>query len=356
MDPRVTKLAEILVNYSIKIKEGDIIKINGGIESQDLVLECYRLVLEKGAHPRVNIGLPNQSYIYYKSSSEKQLSKIPKISLFEARNTDGIISIWSSSNTRELSNIDPKKMALRQSTLRPLLDIRLKKDNWVGCGYPTMAAAQEADMSLAEFKDFAFDAMIQNWEEQSKKQDKLKKILDQGNKVRIIGKETDISFSIKGMKGKKCDGKRNMPDGEVFTSPIPNSVNGKIYYEFPAIYGGREVIGIRLEFKDGKVIKASADKNEKYLKQMIAMDKGSCYLGELGIGCNFKLDRFIKSILFDEKLGGTIHLALGNAYPECGKGGNKSALHWDMIKDLRKQGKLIIDDKVILNKGKFNVA
>ncbi|MBT3985849.1 aminopeptidase [archaeon] len=352
MDPRVTKLAETLVNYSLKIKEGDTIQINGTYEARTLILECYRLILEKGAYPKTNIMLPDQSYIFYKSVSEKLLKKMPKVALFSAKNTDGVINIVSAQNTRELSNVDPKKMSIRSTALRPLTDIRLKKDNWVICGFPTLAAAQEADMSLGEFEDYVYSATNINWEEESKKQEKLKQVLDNGTDVRIIGKETDITFSINNMCGIKCNGHRNMPDGEVFTAPIPKSVNGKIYYEYPAIYRGRVVSGIRLEFKNGKVVKASAEKNEEYLKEMIKLDKGASYIGEFGIGVNFQLNKFIKSILFDEKLGGTIHLALGRAYPECGKGGNKSALHWDMIKDL-KNGRFLIDGKVILKNGKF---
>jgi len=352
MDQRITKLAEILVNYSIEVKEGYTIQITGSVESQDLILECYRLIIEKGATPKTSIILPNQNYIYYKNVKDTQLKKMSKLSLFGAKNIDGYIIIKGDSNTRELSNIDPKKIATKAATNKPLRDLRLKKDNWVICGFPTKANAQEADMSLKEYTDFVFESTNLNWEEESKKQDKLKKILDNGNEVRIIGKETDISFSIKGMKGTKCCGHRNVPDGEVFTTPIRKSVNGKIYYEFPALYNGREVSGIRLEFKNGKVVKATAEKNEDLLKQMIAIDKGASYLGEFGIGVNYKLTKFIKSILFDEKIGGTIHLALGNSFEECGKGGNKSALHWDMIKDL-KDGKFLIDGKIIQNKGKF---
>ena len=352
MDQKIKKLAEILVNFSIKVKEGDTILIQSGTEAQDLVLECYKLILKKGAYPKTNIVLPDQNYTFYKNASDKIIKKVPKLSLLEARNTDGYILIKDTDNTRELSNIDPIRIATTQKARKILTEIRLKKDNWVICGYPTKNQAQEANMSLEEFKDYVFDSELTNWKEEEKKQEKLKKIIDNGSEVRILGKETDLTFSIKGMKGIKCFGKRNMPDGEVFTAPVPNSVNGHIYYEYPAIYNGNMVEGIRLTFQDGKVIKATAEKNEKFLKQMISMDKGSQYLGEFGIGVNYKLNKFIKSILFDEKLGGTIHLALGNAYEECGKGGNKSALHWDMIKDLR-DGKFLIDGKLIQKNGKF---
>jgi aminopeptidase len=353
MDPRITKLAEIVVNYSIKVQEGDTIIIQGGLESKDLILECSRLILQKGAIPRTKIILPDQHYTYYKHVKEKQLKKLSKIDLFEARNSEGYILIKDMINPRELSNVDPKKIAMTFKKSEPLKNIRLKQDNWVIVGFPTISGAQEASMSLKEFQDFVFGTTNLDWEKEGKKQEKLKRVVDKGKQVRILGKETDLTFSIKNMTGIICKGERNMPDGEVFTAPVVKSVNGTIYYEFPAIYNGREVTGVKLTFKDGKVVKATAEKNEEYLKQMITMDKGSSYLGEFGIGTNFGINRFIKSILFDEKIGGTIHLALGSAYEECGKGGNKSALHWDMIKDLRNSGKFLIDGKVILKNGKF---
>jgi len=180
----------------------------------------------------------------------------------------------------------------------------------------------------------------------------LKKILDKAKHVRITSPDTDLEFSIKDRKAIKCDGHRNIPDGEVFIAPVKKTVNGYISYSFPAIKSGKEVDGIKLKFKNGKVVKASATKNEKFLKEMINMDKGSCYIGEFGIGMNYGIKKFIKQILFDEKIGGTIHLALGMAYKEGG-GKNESALHWDMIKDLRKKGELYIDGKLIQKNGKF---
>ena len=193
---------------------------------------------------------------------------------------------------------------------------------------------------------------MQDWKKESKKQDKLKKVVDKGKTVRIVGENTDISFSIKGRQGLKCDGKHNMPDGEVFVAPVETTIEGHIQYSYPAIKNGVAVPDVYLEFKKGRVTKAKASKNEHFLKQMISTDKGANTLGEFGIGLNFGIKKFIRNILFDEKIGGTIHLALGMAYKEGG-GKNESALHWDMIKDLRQGGKLIIDNKVIQKNGKF---
>jgi len=352
VDLRVKRLAEILVNYSVKIKKGDFIELGFEEAGKELALECYKLMMQKGAFPIVNVTMPGFGFNYYKYASEEQLKTEPKLALIEAKIAAGSIGIGGEYNTKELTSINPKKIALRRKVTRKVSDIHINKDNWVICEFPTNALAQDAEMSLDEFEDFAYNATNLDWEKESKKQDKLKAILDKGNTVRIIAPDTDLTFSIKGRQGRKCDGHRNIPDGEVFIAPVEDSTEGHIKYTYPAIYGGREVSGIYLEFKNGKVVKAKAEKGEDFLKEMIASDKGSCKLGEFGIGVNYGIKKFIKQILFDEKIGGTIHLALGMAYPEGG-GKNKSALHWDMIKDLRKGGEFYIDGKLIQKDGKF---
>ena len=351
-DQRIVKLAQIMTEHSLTIKKGDIIKINSGIEAKPLILECVKNILKKGAFPRVDIDLPGYSYTYYSNASKDQLTAKPIVSLYEAQHTAGIITIGCENNTKELSNIDPQKMALRRKTTRKISDILIKKDNWLYFEYPTESLAQDAEMSLQEFEDFIFDSCIKDWKKEEERQDSLKKLLDKSNNVRIIGKDTDLSFSIKGRQGLKCFGKHNLPDGEVYIAPVEATVNGYIFYSFPAIHGGREVSGIRLEFVNGKVVKATADKNEEYLKKLIAVDKGASYIGEFGIGLNYDIKKFMRQILFDEKMGGTIHLALGMAYPKGG-GRNKSALHWDMIKDLRQGGEIWLDNKLIQKDGKF---
>lgn len=350
-DPRILKTAEILVDYSTKVKKGDYVQIVADYAAKDLALEVYRLVIKKGAYALIRIGLPGAAYNYYRYASKKQLKHFPKLAMHEMKNVDVVIYLGAPRNTRELSNIDPKKVSIRQKVVEPISEERMKK-RWLIFEYPTNALAQDADMSLEEFEDFVFNATLVDWSKEGKKMQKLANLLNKSDKVRIIGKDTDISMRIKGRNAVVADGDFNMPDGEVFTAPIDNSANGYIKYDFPAIYGGREVDGIKLVFKNGKVIKATAEKNEKFLKQILSTDKGAKYLGELGIGYNYNIKKFVKQILFDEKIGGTVHLALGRAYPEC-KGKNKSAIHWDMIKDLRKGGKLIIDGKVIQKNGKF---
>lgn len=352
VDNRIKKLADILVNYSIKIKKGSVIKLNFGMDAYPLAHECYKLILKKGAIPVPNVLVPGFAYTYYKMATPAQLKTKPVIAEFEANQVDGVISIGTEYNTKEFTNIDPKKIAMRSQIVQPISEIYLKKDNWVGCEYPTHALAQDAEMSLEEFENFVYSSTNVDWTKESKKQDKLKKILDKGNKVRIVSADTDITFSIKGRQGIKCDGHHNMPDGEVYVAPVEDTTEGYIRYTYPAIKGGKEVEDVYLEFEKGKVVKATAKKNEDFLHAMLDTDKGARYLGEFGIGTNFGIKSFCKQILFDEKIGGSIHLALGMAYKKGG-GRNESAIHWDMIKDLRKGGELWIDDKLIQKNGKF---
>lgn len=352
IDKRIEKLAKILVDYSIKVRKNDVIMIYCTAEAQPLVMEVYKRILKKGALPRLSVTLPGQDYNFFKYSSEGQLKMFPELSMEEVRKSAGHIFIRAASNTKELTTINSRKIALWNKTVKPIQDLRLKKDNWVLCRYPTAALAQDAEMSLEEFEDFAYNATNQDWAKEEKKQEKLKKILDKGKEVRIIGEETDITLNIEGRTAIKCCGHRNIPDGEVYLAPVETKVEGKILFSFPAIYNGKEVENVRLEFVNGRVVKDSASKNEIFLKEMLNVDEGAKYVGELGFGTNCMIRKFTKQILFDEKIGGTIHLALGNAYKEGG-GRNSSAIHWDMVKDLRKKGEIYIDNKLIQKNGKF---
>ena len=333
VDPRIVRLASILVNHSVKVKKGELVVISASSEAAPLALECYKMVLKRGAFPRVHFSMPGFAYAYYRHANFQQLNYFPEVAEFEAKKLDKEINIGAPLNTKEFSNIDPKKIAIRRKIVHPISEIILKK-KWVCCEYPTNALAQDAEMSLEEFEDFLFKTTNVDWKKESKKQDKIKKILDEGEKVRIVADDTDITFSIKGRTAIKCDGEHNMPDGEVFIAPIETSTEGFIHYSYPAICGSREVSGITLKFKNGAVVSAKAVKNEKFLKAMIKTDEGAKYLGEFGIGMNPGITKFIKNIIFDEKIMGSIHLAVGRAYKEGG-GVNESALHWDMIKDLR---------------------
>ncbi|PIN84748.1 MAG: aminopeptidase [Candidatus Diapherotrites archaeon CG11_big_fil_rev_8_21_14_0_20_37_9] len=350
-DERIKKSAEILVNHSARVKKGEIIQIIGSTLAEPLALELYKQILQKGAHPILRLAPEKANYYFYKYASKNQILNFPKHEEYLSKKTDAFMYIGGDENTRHLTSVPPEKSGARMKVMKPIRDIRLGK-KWVIFEYPTNALAQEADMSLNEFEDFVYGAVIQDWDKQKKFQEKIIKKIGKAKVMHVKGNDTDISMSVEGRKWLLSYGLFNMPSGEVFTSPIEESVNGYIKYEFPAIYGGREVTDVELEFKDGKVMKALATKNEDYLKKMIAMDKGSNMLGEMGIGTNFGIQKFVKNILFDEKIGGTCHFALGDSFKQA-KGTNQSALHWDMIKDLRKGGTIKADNKLIEKNGKF---
>lgn len=352
-DPRVKKLAAILVGHSLRVKKGENVLIAASSElAKPLVLEVFKETLRAGAHPLTSIGFEETQNIFYDNASKEQLLNFPKTKYYEAKNVECFVNIRASANKKAMSGIDPAKIGGRSKVLKPISEEIVNRKRWVLCNFPTNALAQEADMSLAEYEDFLYNATNIDWDKVKKKEEKLKAALDKASEVRIAGKDTDLTLSIKGRKAIPCFGERNMPDGEVFLSPVENSAEGHIYYEMPAIYQGREVLGIRLTFRQGKIIEAKADKNGEFLNAMLDTDKGGRYLGELGIGTNYGIQKFSKDILFDEKIGGTVHLAAGRSYEEAG-GKNISAIHWDMIKDLRQGGAIYLDGKAIQKNGKF---
>lgn len=352
-DPRVMKLADILINYSLKVKKGERVLINSSSElAKPLVLEVYKKILKAGGHPAVNVAFEETANIFYSMAAKEQLLDFPKAKFFEAKGADCVVNIRAAVNKKALSNIDSKAISLRSKVLMPIQEEIVNKKRWVLCNFPTNALAQETDMSLEEYEDFLYGATNINWEKVKKEEMRLKKVLDKGKVIKITGKDTNLTISIKGRKAIPCYGERNMPDGEVFLSPVENSAEGQIYYDLPAIYQGKEVLGIRLRFKQGKVVDVAAEKNEKFLVAMLDTDKGARYLGEVGIGTNYSIRHFSKDILFDEKIGGTVHLAVGRSYKDAG-GKNESAIHWDMIKDLRHGGAIHVDGKLIQKGGKF---
>lgn len=356
IDPRVVKQARILVDYSTRVKQGDVVCISGTELAKPLILEIYRQVLLKKAKEVItNIGFDEMTEIFYDSCTEEQLKQFPEVAMHLVENSDVWIGISAPKNTRHLSQTHPKKLSIHQKTLQPLLDRRIEHTRWVVTAFPTEALAQEADMSIRKFTDFLFRTIVNvNWQDVKRRQQRLARLLTKGSIVKIVGEDTDISLSILNRPVIADNGEQNMPGGEVFTSVVEDSANGFIHFTYPAIYHGREVDSVKLWFKNGKVIKAKAVKGESILHHMLEMDEGARFLGEIGFGNNFYIDRFVKNILFDEKIGGTIHLALGRSYKET-KGKNQSALHWDMIKDLRKDGQIYLEGKLIQKNGRWVV-
>ena len=356
MDIRTTKLAKLVVNYSLTVKHEENVIISGGAEASEFITALYKEVLYCGAHPILRITLPGLGPIFYKYAKDHHIKKFPEYFDFQVKHADKYIGIDTDTNTRELSSADPKKIVEREKIVRPITDyIVNEKDKIRRCsvGYPCQALAQDAGMSLNEYEDFVFGACLQDWKKIGKQIDKILKKFKSGKSVHLIGKNVDLKMDINGKKADADRGEENMPGGEIFMAPKRTSASGWIKFDYPAIRAGNEVSGIYLEFEKGKVIKAKAEKNQKFLHSMLNVDENVSYLGELGIGLNPKIRKFTNNLLFDEKIGGTIHLALGMAYKENG-GGNDSAIHWDIVKDMKKS-KIVLDGKVVQENGKWKL-
>ncbi len=365
-DTRIERWARTLVNYSLYVKAGETVAIYAAPLAAPLVEAIYREVLRVGAHPLPLIDLENLEEILLQEGSDAQLTHLSPISSALAQSVDAQLSIGSRSNTRALSSIEPARIGKRRTAYRELAETRHKREQagafrWSTTLYPTSAYAQDANMSLREFEEFVFDVCFLNdpdpiarWKELSTQQQRLVDWLVGHEQVRIQGDGTDLTLSIKDRVFINSDGKRNFPSGEFFTGPLEQSANGVITFDIPASFDGRAIEGVRLVFRDGKVVEASARVGQAYLEHMLEIDAGARYLGEFAFGNNPRVNRGTRNVLFDEKMGGTVHLALGNSYPETG-GVNQSALHWDMVCDLRQSGEVWVDDTLFLKNGKIVV-
>lgn len=372
-DPRLDKLARVLVNYSVGVKKDDLVVITGATVAEPGVAAVFRAVLAAGGHPWVKLTSDRCKEIHLKHGSAAQLRHV---SPFEKRmmgTCQAYIAFWGDENTRALSGVKPANQALLSQGRRPIVNLLLKRAakpktdpdraRWVGTQFPTNAAAQDADMSLADYADFVFRGgkldlpnPVAAWKRLGVAQRRLCDFLNKKHEVRLRAPGgTDVRLGVQGRRWINCDGHLNFPDGEVFTSPLEDATEGTVYFTYPAVWQGREAVDVRLTFKAGKVVDASAAKNEEFLIQMLDQDKGARILGELAFGTNYGIRRFTRNTLFDEKIGGTFHLAVGTGYPESGSK-NESGLHWDMVCDLRKGGTIEVDGKVISRNGRFTNA
>jgi len=348
MDPRTRELAKLVVNYALKVKSGENVMISGSTEAEEFIKELYKEIILKGAHPNLRVGIPGLNAFFYKYAKKHQIEKFPELFDHAIKNTQKYIGISTSSNTKELTSSSPKKISARQKITHPISEyICNGKPNIQrsSVAFPCQALAQEAEMDLTEYENFVYGACLQDWKKIGKHMNKVLEKFKKGKSVHLIGQGVDLKFDIHGELAMTDLNGENIPMGEVFMAPVRESLNGWIKFDYPAIRSGKEVTDIELKFQNGKVIEAKASKNEDFLKEMLATDKNSSYVGEFGIGLNPKVDRFTKDLLFDEKMGGTIHLALGAAYKENG-GGNDSALHWDIVKSMKK-AKIILDGEIV---------
>ncbi|MFC1666108.1 aminopeptidase [Nanoarchaeota archaeon] len=356
IDMRTRKLAQLAVRHSVFVKPDEKVVISGGSEAIPFMIELYKEIILQKAHPIVKINLPDVADFFYKYANKEQIERFPQEIMNLAKTADKWIGIVSDINTRELTNCNPQKITTRRKIVHSVSEyICNEKKEIRRCSivYPVVSLAQDAEMSLNEYENFAYNACLQDWKKLDKHMNKILKKFKENSKVHLIGENVDLKFSVHGKKATTDKGEENMPGGEVFMAPFRESLNGWIKFEYPALKSGKEVTDIKLVFKEGKVIEATASKNEDFLKKMLVTDENASYVGEFGIGCNPKVNKFTKNLLFDEKINGTIHLALGAAYKENG-GGNDSAIHWDIVKDMRK-AKIIVDGKIIQENGKWKI-
>ncbi|MFL5917724.1 MAG: aminopeptidase [Gaiellaceae bacterium] len=364
-DPRVAKLADLLVNYSLELQPGQQVRIDAATVAAPLITEVYRAALRAGAHPRTRVEVEGVDVIAIGESSDEQLVFVSDIDRYEGEHIDAMLTVWADRNTRALTQADPVKVSRRLGSRRELINrfwerIDAGEAKWVGTRFPTEAHAQDAEMSLPEYEDFVYGAChvgegedpVAHWRSTSAELNARARELETFRELRIVGPHTDLRVGVDGRGWIGADGKLNMPDGEIFTSPLETETEGEIRFSFPAIFHGRSVEDVRLRFERGRVVAAEAKTANDFLQSLLDMDAGARILGELAFGLNYEIDRFTRDILFDEKIGGTVHLALGASFKKVG-GENDSGLHWDMICDLREDGEVYADGELVWKAGRF---
>ena len=354
-DSRIEKLADILVNYSVCVQRGDVVIIDwSGLRPTPLVEAIYRrCLLNQAKYVEYNFLSDELARIFYQCARGPQLAYFPKHRLDIMKQANVYIGISGTENTQHFADTPLASMVKRQKVLRPITNRRVSHTRWVITRYPTIGLAQDAKMSLAAFEDFYFRACNIDWKNFSKKLTRLWRLVQSSRSVRIKAPDTDLSFSIKGIPAVKSEGRHNMPDGEVFTAPVKNSVEGHIVYNTPSLYHGKEFNGVRFVFKAGKIVEATAASgSDKELQKILNTDAGARYIGEFSFGLNTRIRQPMKNILFDEKIAGSIHLTPGQAYQEADNG-NRSSLHWDLVKLLDNGGEIYLDNKLIQKNGKF---
>ena len=365
-DQRVSTLSDVLVDYSVEVKKDDLVLIRGTYAAEPLIVAIYQRCLERGAHPVIKASIPAAEPIFYRYAQDHQLEYVWETDRWLMENLDVSFHVLSEINTRQLSKIDTSRQVIHSKARKPLMDRFMQRSaegdyRWNVTLFPTQAYAMDAEMSLDEYEDFYYKACfvdkedpVGEWRKLAARHQQLVEWMAGRNEVHIEGEGTDLILEVGDRTFIPADGTANFPDGEIFTGPKEDKTRGHVSFTYPAIYGGQSVEGIRLEFEAGRVVDARADKNEDYLIKKLDTDPGARVLGELGIGTNYGIDAFSGEILLDEKIGGTVHLAVGASYPETG-GRNESAVHWDMVCDLRKGGRITVDGDVLMEDGVFKV-
>jgi aminopeptidase len=364
-DPRLARLAELVVGYSLELRPRDVLRIDVAPVGAPLAVELYRAALRVGAHPYVNVELERLPELLAKEGSDEQLRFVSPIESAEVELVDAVVSVRAESNTRALSNVSPERHQRMVAASRRLNERRWERVSagemrWCGVAFPTEAHAQDAQMSLAEYERFVFRAChvesdgdaFGHWRAVREELARRAGTLAEARELRIVGPDTDLRVQVEGRRWEAADGRYNMPDGEVYTSPEETATEGEIRFSFPAIFREREVEHIRLRFENGEVVASEAARGGAYLDALLAMDEGSRRLGEVAFGLNYEIDRPTNDTLLDEKIGGTMHVALGSAFEELG-GKNRSGLHLDLVCDLRAEGEVYADGELVWRAGRF---
>ena len=364
-DPRVTKLADLIVNYSLELKPGEIVRIDGGTVAAPFVRELYREALRAGANPRTRVEVEGIDVIAVGEASEEQLTFVSELDRFEMEKVDAIVTIWADHNTRALSQADPTRLARRSRrgassrTGSGNGSTRERRSGWARASHGrACAGCRDVARGVRRLRLRRLPCagrrgsgcpLARGVGELNERAGELNTFTE----LRIVGPDTDLRFNVAGRTWLAADGKLNMPDGEIFTSPVETETEGEIRFSFPAIFQGRGVEDVRLRFEGGRVVHAEAGNGNEFLQSLLDMDEGARILGEVAFGLNYEIDRFTRDILFDEKIGGTMHFALGSSFKQLG-GKNESGLHWDMICDLRADGEVYADGELVWRAGEFS--
>ena len=352
-DRRWSQLGEILVNYSTRMRAGDRLLITMmELETFPLTLAVYEHAVRAGAFPQVQFASAYLERALLTHGNEELIARVPDLERRGMEWADVYIGLRGARNQHELAGIPTERLAAHKRALGAISAWRNEQTRWVLVRVPNESFAQAAGMSLESAMDFFFDATLRDWNQESRRYRRIRDLFQAASQVRIIGRDTDLTFSTAGRTYVVGDGHINIPDGEIYTAPVDDSAEGVVAFDYPGVYAGQSIAGIHLEFRAGEVVAATAKSGEEFLQQILAFDDDARRIGEFGIGVNDGIDRFVGDILFDEKIGGTIHLALGRAYAECG-GMNQSALHWDLIKDLRTEGAIELDGRRVFENGRF---
>lgn len=355
MDKRWTELGDLLVNYSMAVQPGEKVMIAFvELESYPLMQAIYSACIKAGAYPQVQFLSEELNRLTLLHGNAEQIGWVPEIEAYGMEWADVYFGLRGAHNLDAFWDIPAEKLSLLRKAMGVISTLRWKKTRWCLLRVPNAALAQQAGVDEETITDMFFDACLLDWPAVSREWSRWAEILNKGKQVRVIGKGTDLSFSVEGRSWDVADGRSNMPDGEIATSPVESTLDGTIYFDYPGVLGGRLVEGIRLRWEKGKLVEASSKTNQDFLQSIVNTDAGASLIGEFAIGTNPHVKHFCKDILIDEKIDGTVHIALGRAYPKVG-GTNQSSIHWDIIKDMREEGKIFLDGKLVYENGKMKI-